>query len=80
MEGKRVIWIDYAKSIGIFLVILGHIPVNADIKWAIYGIHMPLFFIISGLLRSSSGDDVKAKLKKIANGLILPYIILELRQ
>lgn len=75
MEGQRIIWIDYAKAIGIFLVILGHIPVPVDIKYAIYGIHMPLFFMISGLLRSRSDGDVLAQLKKIVNGLIIPYMI-----
>lgn len=75
MYGKRGVWIDYAKAIGIYLVILGHIPVTADIKWAIYGIHMPLFFIISGILRSRTDNDVKEQLKKIVNGLVIPYVI-----
>ena len=75
MEKRRLVWIDYAKAIGIFMVILGHVPVSADIKWAMYGVHMPLFFIISGLLRSRTEGDVLAQLKKIVNGLIIPYVI-----
>ena len=75
MDGQRIIWIDYAKAIGIFLVILGHVPVPADIKWAIYGIHMPLFFIISGYLKSQKDENWVKKTKKLANSLLVPYAI-----
>ena len=58
----RLHWVDYAKGIGIFLVVVGHVLrglVNSSIlqpstlqsfvdRW-IYGFHMPLFFFISGL-------------------------------
>ena len=59
---ERLHWIDYAKGIGIFLVVVGHVlrglenskilPPSALLgfvdRW-IYGFHMPLFFFISGL-------------------------------
>jgi fucose 4-O-acetylase-like acetyltransferase len=58
----RIEWIDYAKGIGIFLVVFGHALrgiVNDSIiqtsllqrsvdQW-IYAFHMPLFFFLSGL-------------------------------
>lgn len=48
---KRIIWIDYAKALGIYLVILGHtLDGGGIIKDVIYSFHMPLFFIISGFL------------------------------
>jgi len=77
MTGNRFIWIDWAKTIGIFLVILGHVPIPADIKWWIYGMHMPLFFLISGYLKSSaSGKEGRERaIKKILNGLLIPYLI-----
>ena len=77
MVGNRLIWIDWAKTIGIFLVILGHVPISADIKWWIYGMHMPLFFLISGYLKSSaSGKEGRERaIKKILNGLLIPYLI-----
>ena len=75
MKGSRIVWIDYAKAIGITLVILGHVPVPADIKWVIYGFHMPLFFVISGYLMSRHYDTRVGQLKKIANSLLLPYLI-----
>jgi fucose 4-O-acetylase-like acetyltransferase len=60
---ERILWMDYAKGIGIFLVVLGHtirglmesptlessgLLKSAD-QW-IYAFHMPLFFFLSGLL------------------------------
>jgi glycosyltransferase involved in cell wall biosynthesis/fucose 4-O-acetylase-like acetyltransferase len=59
--GNRVDWVDYAKGIGIFLVVLGHtmygmmrasIPLPAGSSYALdwmYLFHMPLFFFLSGL-------------------------------
>lgn len=47
---KRIIWIDWAKAILIYLMVVGHcLPV----KWQgtlIYAFHMPAFFVISGYL------------------------------
>ena len=59
---NRVYWIDYAKGIGIFLVVIGHVcrgltsgsilsPLVAkSIDQWIYAFHMPIFFFLSGLL------------------------------
>lgn len=44
-------WIDWAKSIGIMLVIMGHYGMGDKIYGTfIYAFHMPLFFIVSGYL------------------------------
>lgn len=50
---KRIEWIDCAKGIAMFLVILGH-TVSSDwssieklIRAVIFSFHMPLFFILS---------------------------------
>lgn len=61
----RIAWVDYAKGIGIILVVVGHVlrglqktPVHvpgwefAD-TW-IYAFHMPLFFYLSGLFAEHS--------------------------
>lgn len=63
---NRIHWVDYAKGIGIFLVVLGHVcrglelssvlnPVfAAPIDRWIYAFHMPIFFFLSGLLINHS--------------------------
>ena len=62
---NRIIWIDQAKGIGIFLVVVGHMIrslVNSNIlidnfwvtfvdRW-IYAFHMPLFFLNSRTFHS----------------------------
>ena len=58
----REIWVDYAKAIGIILVVYGHVArgvFKAGMEYApvihnlvdsvIYSFHMPLFFFLSGL-------------------------------
>ena len=47
---NRIQWIDTAKLLGIYLVILGHIPMtNNDLTALIYSFHMPLFFFCQEL-------------------------------
>lgn len=59
---ERNAWVDYAKAIGIILVVYGHVargvfnaglPMEEDsyllVDSIIYSFHMPLFFFLSGL-------------------------------
>lgn len=78
--------IDYVRYIGIFLVILGHMHYtinNVFIKDFIYLFHMPLFFLISGMLAQKNlGYETKRETKKkLFNsvlGLCFIYIIYNL--
>ena len=78
--------IDYVRYIGIFLVILGHMHYtesNVFIKNFIYFFHMPLFFLISGVLvqRKATNKSNKERKKKLFNsvfGLIIIYILYNL--
>lgn len=50
-KNTRILWLDAAKGIGILLVILGHIiPMDQPVCHYIYSFHIPLFFILSGML------------------------------
>lgn len=92
---ERNSWVDYAKAIGIILVVYGHIargvynagmPMNETlfhlVDSIIYSFHMPLFFFLSGLFFYDS------LVKRGATGLILnkvdtviyPFIIWSLLQ
>ena len=94
-EQSRVVWVEYAKGIGIVLVVFGHVQrglFNAEIiqdislyeffdDW-IYSFHMPLFFFLSGIFFYS--DWQKRGHKKFLIGkmdaIFYPYILWSLLQ
>lgn len=47
---KRIDWIDVAKGVGIFLMVMGHTSMPDAVNRWIYSFHMPLFFLLSGLV------------------------------
>jgi len=72
----RLKWLDIAKGIGIYCVILGHlVTYGSPISRWIFSFHMPLFFYLSGVNFRYSENYISA-LKKIAQNLILPYFII----
>ena len=46
---ERIKWVDYSKSFGIFLVVLGHAGLPDNIRSIFYAFHIPLFFFLAGL-------------------------------
>lgn len=77
MSTKRISYIDMAKGIGILLVLIGHsaFPSQNLITW-IASFHMPLFFIISGMMFShteAEKKDWKQFIKRKAQGILIPY-------
>ncbi|WP_150290459.1 acyltransferase family protein [Sphingobium estronivorans] len=48
--GGRLEWIDVARGIGIIAVVVGHVWTRGGLRDAMYSFHMPLFFLLSGLL------------------------------
>lgn len=86
---KRVDWADYAKGIGIFLVVLGHVlrglsddGLLGNANWVgvadnwIYAFHMPLFFFLSGLFASRSIDNSPSTfLAKRLRSIAYPYAV-----
>lgn len=49
-KNERIVWIDWAKSICIFLMVVGHWTQNDNVLLFIYSFHMPALFIVSGIL------------------------------
>jgi len=93
--GKRELWVDYTKAIGIILVVYGHVMRGLDsaalpmsnywfnlVDSIIYSFHMPLFFFVSGLF------FINSLVKRKKSGLIInklgtviyPYVIWSLLQ
>lgn len=71
---NRIEWIDLCKALAICLVLLGHTLKNSISEVYIYGFHMPLFFLLSGLVLSDKDRPFKIFIKKRFNSLILPFI------
>lgn len=67
----RYHWIDNVKVFALYLVVLGHVG-TSPLHDVIYGFHMPLFFMLSGMLhKDKSVTDVFKR-------LIIPYLLFNL--
>ncbi len=75
---KRLDYLDMAKGIGIFFVALGHMEdIATGTRVWISSFHMPLFFIISGILmavKDEPAKDIRESVKKRFRGIIIPYL------
>ena len=77
-KSKRLSYIDMAKGIAIILVVAGHSTLMGKGPLTfITSFHMPLFFIISGLLfyyKNTKSEDFKSFARKRFFGMMVPYI------
>ncbi|MDI1295578.1 MAG: acyltransferase family protein, partial [bacterium] len=46
----RLDWVDVARGIGILAVVIGHVWTRGGVRDAVYSFHMPLFFLLSGMM------------------------------
>ena len=78
MAEKRIVYFDMAKGVGIFLVVLGHIEqAPKPLCIWIQSFHMPLFFILSGMLIHYKGEAALPFSTLLFNKfqhIIVPYI------
>lgn len=85
---KRLMDIDRAKGIAIFLVVLGHISIPgvepawmADTRGLIYSFHMPLFMYLSGFVffytkaQFKTGDAYPSFFVNRAERLLIPFFV-----
>lgn len=74
-EKKRITWVDTAKGIGVFLVVLGHLWYRSPheiINQMIYSFHMPMFFVLSGFLFDINNKTKSEFIKRKAFNLLVP--------
>ena len=69
---QRIPYIDIAKGIGIFCVILGHMN-NQIIRDIVVSFHMPLFFFLAGFFVKRI-VPWRSLIRKKAKRLLLPYL------
>lgn len=70
---NRIKFIDYAKGIGIILVLLGHSEIIGLPKIWLYSFHMPLFFFLTGLVININLKRYKSFIKKRIKSLLIPF-------
>lgn len=76
MTKKRYDYLDIARGLGILAVVWAHIMVNGWTHELFYSFHMPLFFLLSGMVfqkekYNSFGNFFTHRAKR----LLLPYVI-----
>lgn len=92
---ERDVWVDYAKALGIVLVVFGHvarglhdagIPVNEPlftlVDSVVYSFHMPLFFFLSGLFfyNSFGKRGALGLVGSKVDTIVYPYIVWSILQ
>lgn len=75
----RLTYLDYAKGISIVLVVWGHVLAdNSPIKIWIYSFHLPLFFLVTGMLMAYrqkwAGKRLFDNFTAKAGQLLYPYL------
>lgn len=71
----KVLWIDIAKVLGIYLMIIGHRGlVDEQYTKFIFSFHMPMFFILSGVLYHPVSPI--ETITKVSKTLLLPFVII----
>ena len=59
MNKDRIIYLDIARALTIFCVILGHIvDSSTSTKSLLYAFHMPAFFFLSGIFCKDNVESV----------------------
>lgn len=92
---RRTNWVDYAKAIGIILVVYGHVarglfnagmglpePLYHLADSVVYSFHMPLFFFLSGLFfhHSYSKLGVGGLILNKLDTIVYPYLLWSILQ
>ena len=79
LKTERINTLDIAKGIAMILVVFAHVNYTPDILVLIYSFHMPLFFMISGMLfRKEKYSNIIQFLKRRIKTLIIPYLLFSL--
>ena len=70
--GKRILFLDYARTIALFLVVFTHLySVDSKERLYIYAFHMPFFFLVSGMLHKET--EFRNLIKKMSKRMLVPF-------
>jgi fucose 4-O-acetylase-like acetyltransferase len=73
---RRIVWIDYARGIAMFFVVFSHMkwPTIAPVAQFISSFHMPIFFVISGMVFTPKQKTFLQFLNTKTRDLLFPFI------
>lgn len=72
---RRENWIDWAKTLGILLVVMGHSTyAEAEVVRMVFMVHMPIFFFVSGYLFNTQCTR-RELARKNWRTLFVPYLL-----
>ncbi len=71
-DNNRIALFDIVRVITAYLVIFGHLLPKDNLRGFIYLFHMPLFFLVSGILHKQV--DFKTEFIKSAKVIIIPFV------
>lgn len=78
-NSKRITYLDLARGMGMVLVVMGHVEyMNTTVLQRIYVFHMPLFFLLSGILIWEKQEEKKnfiELLKRKWKTILFPYVL-----
>lgn len=81
IKNERLEYLDICKGFGIFAITLGHIYSDNFFRTWLCSFHLPLFFIITGILIRHTNSDTRKFSNIIISRfkrLIIPYFMFEL--
>ena len=79
VEKRRIGWVDAAKGMAIFLVVLGHNPLPGIAIKLIYALNVPIFFMMSGYtFNSAKYPSLFSLIKRLFFSVLVPYVIMNL--
>lgn len=68
-------WVDYAKAVGIFAIVLSHALEECAVQKYLYTFHVPLFFFLSGAVFRVREEHMGTFLLRKAKRILRPYML-----
>ena len=73
MENKRLEYVDFARGMGVLLMVMGHVGFGGKFSLFIHAFHMPVFFLFSGMFYREM--PLRERFRRRFDTLLRPYII-----
>lgn len=72
---ERIHWIDICKAAAIFAIVTGHVLRGGALQKYVLSFHVPLFFMLSGVVFSDGGEGFLRFFKNKVRSILVPYFI-----